>query len=63
MAGTYTSLVELNVGKTVLVLWVDTLICGACGYLEMHIANHKDLNVLRQAIGWDKIAPAGLTTE
>ncbi len=63
MAGTYTSLVEINAGKTVLVLWVDTLICGTCGYLEMHIANRKDLNVLRQAIGWDKIAPADLTTE
>jgi len=60
MAGTYTSLVEINASKTVLVLWVDTFICGVCGYLEMHIANRKDLDVLPQAEGWDRIAPSNL---
>ena len=56
-AGTYNSVVEIIAGKTQTTLWVDTYICRACGYLEMHVANRDDLAVLPQADGWEKIAP------
>jgi hypothetical protein len=56
-AGTYNSLVEIITGKGQTTLWVDTYICRACGYLEMHVANRNDLAVLPQADGWEKIAP------
>ncbi len=56
-AGTYNSLVELSAGKTQATLWLDTYICGACGYLEMHVANRDDLSLLTKADGWEKIAP------
>jgi hypothetical protein len=34
---------------------VDTLICRACGYIEMHVANRDELRALGQAEGWEKI--------
>jgi hypothetical protein len=54
-AGTYNSLIELNAGKTQATLWIDTFICGACGYMEMHVANRDDLEWLPQADGWERI--------
>jgi hypothetical protein len=53
--GSYTSQVEVMNGDRRATLWVDTYICGACGYLEMHVANRADLPVLAQADGWVKI--------
>ena len=54
-AGTYNTTVEINASKTPTTLWIDTYICRACGYLEMHVANSDELAVLAQADGWDKV--------
>ncbi len=56
-AGTYTSVIEISTGKTQTTLWVDTYICRICGYLEMHVTNRADLEVLLEAEGWVKVAP------
>jgi len=61
-AGSYSVLVEVMAGKTQTTLWVDTYICRACGYLEMHVANRNDLGVLSQADGWVQAGGAGLAT-
>jgi hypothetical protein len=55
-AGSYNSIVELSTDKTQTTLWIDTYICRACGYLEMRVANHEDLNALPQAEGWEKVS-------
>ncbi len=55
-AGTYNSIVEISAGKKQTTLWVDTYVCRACGYLEMHVANRDDLAVLSEADGWEKIS-------
>ena len=56
-AGSYPSLVELVAGKTQITLWLDTYICGVCGYVELRVANRSDLAALPQAEGWLKVAP------
>ncbi len=56
-AGTYNALVEVSAGQTQTTLWVETYVCRACGYLEMHVANRDDLVVLAQADGWEKVQP------
>jgi hypothetical protein len=56
-AGSYPSLVEIISGKAQTTLWVDTYICRACGYLEMHVANEADLAFIPQADGWVKVEP------
>ncbi len=53
--GTYNAVVEINVGKTQMTLWVDTFLCRACGYLEMYVANRDDLRKLSSADGWEKV--------
>ncbi len=55
-AGSSNVLVEIMTDKTQTTLWVDTYICRACGYVEMHIANCGDLGVLPQADGWTPVA-------
>jgi hypothetical protein len=55
-AGMYNSVVEIVAGKTQKTLRMDTFICRACGYVEMHVANCDDLDVLPQADGWEKVA-------
>ncbi len=62
-AGTYNALVEISTGKTQTTLWVETYVCRACGYLEMHVANRDDLAVLPQADGWEKVRPSCATEE
>ncbi len=56
-SGSYTLLIELMTGKTQTTLWVDTYVCRACGYTELHVANPEDLAGLPLADGWDKVTP------
>jgi hypothetical protein len=53
--GSYSSQVEVSAGEMRAIFWVDTLICGGCGYVEMRVANRAQLNLLAQADGWVKI--------
>ncbi len=59
-AGTYTASVELSAGSARMTLDVDTYICGACGRVEMRVANRDDLWILQQADGWVKVSPSAL---
>ncbi len=56
-AGSYPLSVEIYPGLGQKTLWVDTYICCACGYLEMHVANREALAGLPLADGWEKVAP------
>jgi hypothetical protein len=57
-AGSYTLSIELFTGSTQKTLWVDTYICRACGYIEMHVVNCEDLAALPEADGWEKVTPS-----
>ncbi len=54
-AGGYNSLVEIMVNGKLATLWLNTLICRACGYVELRIANQSDLDLLSGADGWEKV--------
>jgi len=54
-AGGYNSLVEISVDSKLTTLWLNTFICCACGYVEMHVANHCDLEKIPDAEGWEKV--------
>ena len=43
-------------GQQLLAINVDTYVCSRCGYVELHIANPRDLSLLPQADGWLKVA-------
>jgi hypothetical protein len=51
-AGSYLALIELMAGKSQATLWLNTYVCRACGYVEVHVANRDELALLPQAEGW-----------
>lgn len=54
-AGGYSSLIEIQVQGKPATLWLNTLICRACGFVELYVANTHDLGLLSRADGWEKV--------
>ena len=54
-AGGYNSLIELSVNGKLTTLWLNTFVCRTCGYVELRIANQRDLDLLSGADGWEKV--------
>jgi hypothetical protein len=56
-AGSYNLRVDVMTGQTPVPFWVDTYICRACGYVELHVANRGDLRALENSSEWEYIRP------